>query len=149
MTDSEAKAPGATEEPTPSAGQGTYVPPPQEPMPRASLRQDEPPDGPGKSISLKKLEANRANAQHSTGPRTEQGKEASKINATKHGFTARHFLGLLEKGSADWQEFIDLGIRLHDHFQPVGPIEELLVEKIVVESLRYGRLRMREQTRMS
>jgi len=55
------------------------------------------------------------------------------------------FLGLLEKGSPKWQDFIDLGVQLHVHFQPVGPIEEFLVEKIVVESLRYGRFLSREQ----
>jgi hypothetical protein len=33
-------------------------------------------------------EANRANAQHSTGPRTEAGKAASSRNALKHGLTA-------------------------------------------------------------
>jgi len=31
---------------------------------------------------------NRRNAQHSTGPRTVQGKGASSQNARKHGFTA-------------------------------------------------------------
>ena len=35
-----------------------------------------------------KIEANRANAQHSTGPRTEEGKAASSRNALKHGLTS-------------------------------------------------------------
>ena len=36
-------------------------------------------------ISERKLQANRANAQRSTGPRTEAGKAASRRNALKHG----------------------------------------------------------------
>lgn len=36
-------------------------------------------------ISDRKLQANRANAQRSTGPRTETGKAASRRNALKHG----------------------------------------------------------------
>jgi hypothetical protein len=37
-------------------------------------------------------EANLANAQHSTGPRTETGKAASSQNALKHGLTAKTIL---------------------------------------------------------
>ena len=36
--------------------------------------------------------ANLANAQHSTGPRTETGKAASSQNALKHGLTAKTVL---------------------------------------------------------
>jgi hypothetical protein len=36
-------------------------------------------------ISERKLQANRANAKHSTGPRTDAGKAASRWNALKHG----------------------------------------------------------------
>jgi len=34
------------------------------------------------------IAANRANAQHSTGPRTPEGKTASSMNALKHGADA-------------------------------------------------------------
>ena len=37
------------------------------------------------AISAAKLEANRRNAQKSTGPRTEEGKNRSKLNAVTHG----------------------------------------------------------------
>jgi len=40
-------------------------------------------------ISERKLQANRANAKRSTGPRTEPGKAASRKNALKHGILSR------------------------------------------------------------
>ena len=37
-------------------------------------------------------ERNRSNAQHSTGPRTEEGKAASSQNARKHGLSGKLML---------------------------------------------------------
>ncbi len=56
------------------------------------------------------LEANRRNALRSTGPRTEQGKRRSSMNAARHGFTGRLLVGLQHGPFADdpdeLQEFI-------------------------------------------
>ena len=38
--------------------------------------------------SLRQIEANRHNALKSTGPKTEYGKQRSRRNALRHGFTA-------------------------------------------------------------
>lgn len=44
-----------------------------------------------KNVSAAKLAANRANAQHSTGPRTPEGKQQVSGNARKHGFRGTRF----------------------------------------------------------
>jgi hypothetical protein len=44
-----------------------------------------------KPPSPKRLDANRANATHSTGPRTPEGKTRSAQNSRKHGFAAAKF----------------------------------------------------------
>jgi hypothetical protein len=38
---------------------------------------------------IDRVAINRANSQHSTGPRTESGKQRSSLNALRHGLTAR------------------------------------------------------------
>ena len=40
-----------------------------------------------RTISEKQLEANRRNAQRSTGPRTGEGKKVSALNARRHNLT--------------------------------------------------------------
>src|SRR5580658_2511518 len=41
------------------------------------------------SLNVVQLDANRRNAQQSTGPRTEAGKRTSSLNALRHGLTSR------------------------------------------------------------
>ena len=55
-------------------------------------------------LSEKQLEANRANAQHSTGPKTEEGKRRSSLNATRHGLTGQVLI-LPEEEHAAFQLF--------------------------------------------
>ena len=47
-------------------------------------------------ISIQRLEANRRNALRSTGPRTEHGKQRSRVNAVRHRLTAETVVGGLE-----------------------------------------------------
>lgn len=42
--------------------------------------------------SVKQIEANRRNALHSTGPTTPEGKQASRLNALKHGLRAKNVI---------------------------------------------------------
>ena len=77
--------------------------------------------------SLAQLNANRLNAQRSTGPRTEAGKAASRFNAVKYGIEARS----LVLPSEDPAELVVLAAEYHQQFDPVGPLEDYLVETVV------------------
>jgi hypothetical protein len=71
-----------------------------------------------------------------TGPRTQQGKERSKHNAVKHGIFSKV---VLLKGESQ-TEFDALLSGLRDDRQPVGTLEELLVEKLAALVWRNRRL---------
>jgi hypothetical protein len=86
------------------------------------------------------LAANRANAQHSTGPKTPEGKEKSKQNSYKHGFFARQPLPSGPEGDELWQFYGGLYLGIFEYYQPVGYMESLLTEKIATESIRFSRL---------
>jgi hypothetical protein len=83
-----------------------------------------------KAVSLQKVEANRRNALKSTGPKTDQGKRAVRFNAVKHGFFAKQIL--LSNLEDDPEEFEGLLKQLREDLQPVGQLEELLVERIAL-----------------
>jgi hypothetical protein len=54
--------------------------------------------------SLKQIEANRRNAQRSTGPITKEGKLQSRCNAVRHGLMAETVIGALEDAE-DYKAF--------------------------------------------
>jgi hypothetical protein len=54
--------------------------------------------------SFKQIEANRRNAQKSTGPMTDEGKQQSRCNAVRHGLTAETVIGALEDAE-DYKAF--------------------------------------------
>jgi hypothetical protein len=54
--------------------------------------------------SFKQFEANRRNAQKSTGPTSEEGKQRSRRNAVRHGLTAETVIGALEDAE-DYKTF--------------------------------------------
>jgi hypothetical protein len=54
--------------------------------------------------SYRQIEANRRNALKSTGPKSEEGKEASRRNALRHGLTAETVIGALED-TEDYKAF--------------------------------------------
>jgi hypothetical protein len=88
--------------------------------------------------SPKQLEANRQNAQRSTGPRTQVGKARVKFNALKHGLLAKSVVLPIRSRSENRSRFDALLAQLIEELKPVGILEDMLVEKIAVS---YWRLR--------
>ena len=86
--------------------------------------------------SEKQVRANQRNARKSTGPKTPKGKEAVRLNALKHGLLAQEVLLPGEDEAA----LKELGDRLTDELQPVGELENLLVERIITAYWRLRRL---------
>jgi hypothetical protein len=84
--------------------------------------------------SEKKAEANRRNALKSTGPKTPEGKAAVSLNALKHGLLSQE---ILLRGE-DQEALRELDECLRNELQPVGELENLLVDRIIAA---YWRLR--------
>ena len=76
--------------------------------------------------STKQLTANRANAERSTGPKTEEGKARSRANAWKHGLTAK----LLVIGDEETEAFDELRAALMTEHDPQSALECELVERL-------------------
>jgi hypothetical protein len=77
--------------------------------------------------TAKQIAANRANAQHSTGPRTADGKAAVARNARKHGLFAREVLAMGESAA----RFAEFREGLRQTLAPEGALEEALCARIV------------------
>ena len=71
-------------------------------------------------------QANRRNAEHSTGPKTDEGKARTSQNARRHGLCSYHFVLRRE----DQEEFDDLLADLTTEHHPCGPTEALLVQQM-------------------
>ena len=94
--------------------------------------------------SEKQIEANRLNAQKSTGPKTPAGKAAASMNHLKHGLRARTVvLTALGESEADFDE---LSATLQYQWEPRTWIELLYLEEMAVSQWRLARAeRMQDQ----
>jgi hypothetical protein len=90
------------------------------------------------TISKKQLEANRKNAQKG-GVKTQEGKAIVKYNALKHGLLAKETVITIGEGAEDPEEFNSLLVDLKTQLNPLGTLEEILVEKIAVAYWRLCR----------
>jgi len=97
------------------------------------------------ALSDARVAANRANAQHSTGPRTPEGKATSSLNALKHGLFSRNFdlaAGPLKEDRAEFDAF---AAALVAEYQPEGAEESLLVDRMAALWWRLQRLAAQQQ----
>jgi hypothetical protein len=79
--------------------------------------------------------ANRANALHSTGPKTPEGKAVVRLNAFRHGLLSRDVV----LPGEDPDAFEDLSNQVRANLSPMGPIEEALVYQVVNAMWRLRR----------
>ncbi len=90
--------------------------------------------------SAAQIAANRKNALHSTGPRTEHGKQSSARNAISHGLCTREFVIL----DSDRDAFHELSTGLHEDLQPASPLEHELFLHILHAAWTLRRCRRAE-----
>ena len=82
------------------------------------------------------IQANRKNAQKSTGPKTPEGRDAVRLNGLKHGL-ASEILVLPGESVADFENLLD---SLAAEHQPATPTEVILVRQMAMASWRLNRL---------
>jgi hypothetical protein len=90
--------------------------------------------------TLAQIFANRRNAIHSTGPRSEAGKSTVSQNAAKHGLSAASPVLFSEDRAA----FDALVENLLSEFQPHGEHESFLVRQMAEARWRLARIRLIE-----
>ena len=90
--------------------------------------------------SIHRTAINRANSQHSTGPRSNAGKQRSALNALTHGLTARTAVLPSEDPAAYEQhrrQFLE-------EYRPATPTETQLVHELADTSWRLNRIPLLE-----
>ena len=88
------------------------------------------------NTSAAQLAANRANAQHSTGPRTITGRSRISLNAVKTGLTGETVVLSEEEG----ERYRALLGKYQNEFQPVGVRESELVQSLIDLRWRLNRI---------
>lgn len=91
------------------------------------------------------IQANRRNAQRSTGPKTAAGKSTSKMNAVTHGIFTTNPIASIEDADA----FNALSQAITSLFNPSDCIEEALVERIIMAIWRQQRARLAEAAQIN
>jgi len=92
-------------------------------------------------ISQKQQQANRQNAQHSTGPTTPEGKAAIRFNALTYGLRTRATV-LPDENAADYSQLWD---ELEAEWQPQARSERCYLETMVTSQWLLKRVAESEQ----
>jgi len=90
--------------------------------------------------SERQVEANRRNAQRSTGPKTEEGKRKSRQNGLKHGLTAEVVVP-----EEELEAFERVYVEYRSEILPGGLVENELTRRVAVNSVRMRRCEQAEQ----
>src|SRR3981081_3409970 len=90
--------------------------------------------------TLKQFEANRRNAQKTTGPRTPEGRSAVSMNALRHGLRARSVV----LPGENRQEFDELCNDLEVEWHPASRTEQFYVEQMAVSQWKLTRMEVGE-----
>ncbi len=90
--------------------------------------------------AVNRAAVNRANTQHSTGPRTEAGKQRSSLNAIRHGLSAQTVV-LPSEDPAAYQSHRR---QFFAEYQPATPTETQLVQELIDTSWRLNRIPLLE-----
>jgi hypothetical protein len=94
-------------------------------------------------VSQARIDANRRNAQKSTGPRSAEGKERVRFNALKHGVTAQTPV-LPGEDPAQFHELVDA---FTASLQPQNPLEYILVDRMALFTAQSSRAMRVESAR--
>ena len=87
-------------------------------------------------LTDRKIEANRQNAQHSTGPSTPEGRAAVRLNGLKHGLCAESIV-VPGEDPAGFEAMLDA---YRAEYQPATPSAEFLVRQVAMADWRLLRL---------
>jgi len=87
----------------------------------------------------KQIEANRRNAQKSTGPKTPEGKAAAAQNAETHGLTASRAGSRVVIANEDRNAYEHFRSDMLEEYNPVGAMEYILTERIIGLAWRLRR----------
>jgi hypothetical protein len=90
--------------------------------------------------TLKQFEANRRNAQKSTGPKTPEGKAVISMNALRHGLRARTVV----LPGENREEFTQLCDDLEVEWHPQSRTEQFYVEQMAVSQWKLTRMEVSE-----
>ena len=95
----------------------------------------------GRRPSDRKRQANRQNAQRSTGPKTEEGKKESSRNAEKHGGLST-IVAPIRNGpfAEDPEAFFEEISRLVASFGPITDVELAVASRIAATLIKLGRI---------
>ena len=91
-------------------------------------------------LTEKQLEANRRNAELSTGPVTDEGKAIVSKNRVSHGVLSRDVVLPGMEQFENVEDFKQLKESLEEYWQPEGVMEESLCEDLAIQWWRMRRL---------